>query len=208
LHDEAVQQLALICQQLDLAVMDASPSGQLADDLARIRAATTASVDELRRFARGLRPPILDDLGLVPAVQGFLAEFEKQDSTHTHFSLDGETGRLEPEVELTCFRIVQESVHNAAHHARATSVTVTLGFTPTALHVRIEDDGVGFVFPASLDQLVAAGHLGLAGMLERARLIGASLEIQTAPRDGTRILLNVPLARAVGDPLDSDPHST
>lgn len=99
--------------------------------------------------------------------------------------------RLSPEVELAFFRIAQEALRNIERHVHAEYAIVTLEFAPWMVQISVEDDGCGFTTPASPADLVAGGRLGLTGMLERAELVGGTLQLDTAPGRGTALCIAV-----------------
>lgn len=191
LHDESIQHLIHLCQQLDVVMAHPALSGPAHDELAMVRAGAEATADGLRRFSRDLRPSVIDDLGLVPALESLALDVGQRTPTRISLNIVGEPTRLNGAIELACFRIAQEALRNVERHARAAAAVITLEFAPRMLRLSVEDDGDGFAHPASLDALVASGHLGLAGLFERARLIGATLELHTAPGDGTVVMIEV-----------------
>jgi two-component system sensor histidine kinase DegS len=169
LHDETIQ---------DLATIKASLS-ESADRSARfegIDEALQRCIDGIRRMCADLRPSLLDDLGLVPALDWLLMELEGRTNAHTFLELEGDPVRLEPEVELVIFRIAQEALHNVEHHALAHQVTVRFISANTGVRLEVIDDGQGFS-----PLLGREGGLGLAGMRERAHLIRADLTVSSRP---------------------------
>ena len=190
LHDEPVQRLVRLNQRL-LAAEEAArgSTSTVVGVSASIRTARSEALEviaELRALARGLRPPVLDDLGLVAAVQAFLDE--PGGTTSRSLVVDGAPRRLTSAIELAIFRIVQESVRNAERHSGATKVGVTMSFTPDACRVTVADDGSGFAVDAPRG-------LGLLGMEERAEAVGARLKVGPGPQGGTTVTVSV--ARSV-----------
>lgn len=185
LHDGPLQSLILLWRNLDgiREPSDAASAAALAH--ARTRAETTA--DELRQFSRDLRPSVLDDLGLAPALKAEAQRLrERADLDVTVELSDGASGRLPAEVELTLLRIAQEALRNIERHSAAHRVWVQLEMKPSAYRMSIEDDGVGMTAVPSPAALVASGQLGIVGMLERARLVGATCIVRGTD-DGTRV---------------------
>ena len=194
LHDVSVQSAVLICRRLD-ATSEAVESGDKAAvtrTIAEARHAAESMADELRRFSRDLRPLILEDLGLVPALKRLVTELRERSHTHLRFEVKGVAHRLDPRTELVLFRIGQEALRNAEHHASATSVSVRLSFGRDAVRLSVVDNGVGFVIPP-LTTLVNAGRLGVLGMQERALLLGGRCQIQSNPGEGTRVTAEIPV---------------
>ena len=193
LHDETVQRVVAVCRQLDVAeaVPLPEPSRTAIHDARR-----TAEdiVTELRNFARALRPPALEELGLVSAVRRVL--YELAESAHLEVSLEVPPGerRLAPEIELALFRIAQEALRNVEHHAFASRVRATITFDPSDVRLEVADDGVGFNAIPDQD-FAATGSLGLLGMRERAETTGGSLDVRSSPHGGTVIAATIPAAR-------------
>ena len=154
----------------------------------------TSAMIELRDVISDLRPSVLDDLGLVPALKGQVQAFSERSGVRADLDISGHTRRLSPDLETIVFRIVQEALTNIYKHAEALSVLVTLVFEPENLHLIIRDDGRGF---DTRDVLGAAtGNQkawGVLGMQERVALAGGSWEIVSAPGQGTIIEIDIPL---------------
>jgi two-component system sensor histidine kinase DegS len=145
---------------------------------------------ETRRVIGDLHPPILDTMGLVPALKRYVAAFEDIFHLPCNLHVAGQPFRLSNGTELAVYRIVQEALHNVESHARARSVAITLSFQADELRTVVEDDGQGF---CPNEVLADHGdHYGLPSMLERAQSIGARLQVDSAPGQGTRIILAVP----------------
>src|SRR5664280_1511116 len=183
LHDETVQELVVA-----KAALENVPGGEGQHArLELVDAALQRCIDGIRRFCRALRPSVLDDLGLVPALQWLLADLADRSGIRTALDEQGDRLRLDPAQELAIFRVAQEALHNTEHHAMAKQVGARLEYGPGRLCVEVVDDGCGF------DPLhVRQGSLGLAGMQERASLIGAAFEISSRP-GATCVSLDLPL---------------
>lgn len=177
LHDGPLQSVMLLWRNLDGIEKPPDPASAAALAQARIRAETTA--DELRQFSRDLRPSVLDDLGLAAALNGEAKQLGERLGVDIQVELsDGTHGRLPVEVELTLLRIAQEALRNIERHASATQVSVQLAITWSAYRMSISDNGVGVGSVPGPAALVARGQLGIAGMQERARLVGATCEVR------------------------------
>ncbi|MGQ0831619.1 MAG: GAF domain-containing sensor histidine kinase [Microthrixaceae bacterium] len=193
LHDQIGQSLTSVL--LGLRLVEGSLSGDAADlDDARahageVRALVAQALDEVRQLAFELRPTVLDDVGLVAAVQRLAGDLAARFDVRVDVvlgELDDDT-RLPPEVETVVYRVVQESLTNVARHARAKRATVEIAVDGEVVRATIVDDGVGFdVGDGPLRSL------GLAGMRERALLVDGRLEIVSVPREGTTVVLEVP----------------
>ena len=192
LHDETVQALIALDQQLQLIERTARRDPQTAlIKLTELRELTATTIADVRRVIRDLRPIYLEDLGLAPALEMLVQPCHQPDRLIAAFTVAGEPRRLAPEGELAVYRIVQEALNNVVKHAQATHVDVQLHFD-AALSATIRDDGAGFALPDRLDALTDRGHFGLIGMRERAELIGARLIIHSSPGKGTTVELILP----------------
>ncbi len=191
LHDELGQTLTAIRLEMGWLEKRISADEEGADVFRNTVRLVEQSTDELRRMCRGLRPPLLDDLGLEPAARLLTEEFHERTGVEVDLdlSLDEDRVRIRPEVALCVYRILQESLNNAGRHSRAARVKVSLKAGPQELTLAVADDGVGFDVPVG-------GRFrgyGLEGMMERATLVGGAVEIRSARGHGTTILLQVPL---------------
>lgn len=147
---------------------------------------------ENRQIISGLRPPILDAQGLAPALKWHVTGFRKHLGIACALKISGQPIRLSREAETAVYRIVQEALNNVAMHAQAQRARIKVEFRPTRLRVVIEDDGVGFDYESVF--IEAPGRMGLIGMRERAQSIGGQIEVKSAPGQGTRLILAVPLS--------------
>ena len=189
LHDEAGQLLASVHVALAAMSSDLPPSAR--GRLEEVRGLLDRIEDDLRRLSHELRPTILDDLGLLPALQ-FLADGIAK-RTGLPIEVGGSThGRLPPVVETALYRIVQEALTNAVRHADAACVRIQLQREPQAIRCSIADDGVGFDAPTVLAHRGGPG-LGLVSMQERLEAVRGSFQIISAPGRGTRVHVAIPL---------------
>jgi two-component system sensor histidine kinase UhpB len=185
LHDEVGQTLTAIALRAERAAGD--PSSQPAA-LAEIAEHVLRSLEDVHRIGRELRPEALDDLGLVNALIALCSRLDRQDSLRVHRELDWNLPPLSAEHELVIYRVAQEALTNVLRHAQASQVTLSLQAAAAGVVLEVRDDGQGI--PAR----VREG--GLAGMRERAMLIGAELELHTQAAQGTAVILRVPPAEA------------
>ncbi len=197
LHDGPVQTLIHLCRQLDTAEkraeLPASSVGMLAD----LRIIAEGTVAELRSIARGLRPSVLDDLGLVASINQIVEEAGERQHFAASFGVTGVERRLPPAVELAMFRIAQEAITNVERHAAARRLSVGLSFHPDGMRLLVTDDGIGFESTGSSAHSKSES-LGLPGMTERAHLIGSRLVIHSAPGSGTTVDVWVPATIIAG----------
>ena len=185
LHDEIGQTLTAVTIQADQAA-DGDP--ELASQALRCVAdAVRDSLDEVRRIARELRPEALDDLGLVNALIALCTRVDAQGGLLVRRDLQGKLPPLSREVELVIYRIAQEALTNALRHSNARSATVSLKADAGTLTLQVADDGEGMP-----DQL-PGGTAGIAGMRERALLVGGRLSIRSRPDQGTEVGFTVPV---------------
>ncbi|MFH0515807.1 HAMP domain-containing sensor histidine kinase [Streptomyces sp. M41] len=185
LHDEVGQSMTAILLGLKRAADDAP--APLREELHEVQEITRASLDEVRRLVRRLRPGVLDDLGLVSALTSLTEEIATHTGLRVGRRFDADLPALDPETELVLYRVAQESLTNVARHADAEQVTVALRHTDDTAVLTVTDDGRGIEAPRE--------GAGIRGMRERALLIGGNLEITPAPRSGTRVQLTAPVAR-------------
>jgi signal transduction histidine kinase len=189
LHDEVGQALAAL--QIDLAAVAQAPgagSSEVRTGLKRVSDAANRLVGMVRNISLLLRPALLDDLGLAPALEWLTEDFTRRTGIPCEFRNSGVPETL-PESHNTCvYRIVQESLHNTEKHAAARSAVVTVRGSAAAVEVEVFDNGKGFAWTGG-----RAPGLGLLGMRERAARLDGSLAIETNPGRGTRIQLTLPL---------------
>lgn len=197
LHDDTIQSIILLYRQLDELEGEARQvSPELARRLMAARQAASELADSLRRLTGGLRPPMLDDLGLTPAIRWLVDDMaQRVTGLRARFEVVGMPRRLGPDMELGLFRIAQEALRNVERHAQASSVWVRLAFKEASVELTVRDDGQGFKVPLPGEAgPVATGRLGLVGMQERARLLGGSVTVQSALGAGTVVHATVPSA--------------
>ena len=193
LHDDTAQGLIVLSRQLEKLMLNKEQLPKedlkLLEDLQR---QTDALLEGVRRFSQDLRPSVLDDLGLLAALE-FLASDMTKRGIATDLSIVGEAIRLPSEIELLLFRIAQEALRNVWRHSQATTAEVRVEFSNSRILVVIKDNGKGFELPQRVGDLASAGKLGLAGIQERARLIGGTVTVQSKLGAGTTVTVEVPL---------------
>jgi PAS domain S-box-containing protein len=189
LHDEAGQ--LLTSAHITLAEVGRDLAAPARERLQEVRCHLDRIEEQLRHLAHELRPRILDDMGLVPALE-FLAEgVEKRAGISVTVIALLET-RLPPLVETTLYRLAQEALTNVSKHARATRVSLQLRQEPRRIHCTIQDDGVGFDAPALLARRGERG-LGLVGIRDRLEALGGTFQVTSTPGRGTELLVTIPL---------------
>jgi len=193
LHDDTAQILGSISRQLDNFIrkkrnLSATDESFLKD----LNTQVSRGLQGVHRFSQNLRPSILDDLGLLPALRSMLNEAKERDGLNTALEVHGAQRRFSSDVELLVFRIAQEAISNIVKHALASKAQVGIDFGEGTTRLTISDNGSGFELTGRLDDLPRSGKLGLAGMQERARLLGGSLEIRSSRGKGTEVTVAIP----------------
>ena len=192
LHDEIGQALTVI--QLNLQAMLQSPGKRtLVSRLKESLEVVDRVLEQVHDISLNLRPLILDDLGLEPALRWLTARQAALVGLQTRFQADPLEQRLNPVIETECFRVGQEALTNVVRHAKAKTVSVELRKEAGQLHLRVHDDGIGFDVGAVREQAVRGASLGLLSMEERAALAGGGLEFKSAPKQGTEVHAWFPL---------------
>lgn len=185
LHDEAAQALTSLLVRLRLLERAHTPEeAQLR--VAELRELTAQALEDVRRVALDLRPTILDDLGLAPALEWRVEELSATGSIQATFLATGLHQRLPRELELVFYRVGQEALSNVVRHAQASQVSVQLAHRAGRVNLEIQDDGVGFQPDQPMPANAPRG-LGLLGMRERLGMVGGDLMIASAPGQGTQI---------------------
>ena len=204
LHDEIGQSLTGLKLMIERGVRarhagDQRGLGPVQDDIDEALTLVNDLMTRVRDLSMNLRPAMLDDLGLLPALFWHLERYSTQTGVRVDFRHSGLDRRLPPQVETAAFRIVQEALTNVARHAAALEARVRIRVERRVLHLRIEDDGRGF----DPERAMSGPSSGLTGMRERARLLKGRLSIETSPGSGTRLAADLPLA----DGADAGPES-
>ena len=204
LHDEPLQLFLHLARRLEALAETTAVPAAVSSELADARRQALDAASRLRTLSRDLRPPALDELGLVAALASLVADLDDGEGPTVDLEADDLAGRLSPELELAAFRIAQESLRNALRHAGANHVVVRLERGPAALTLTVTDDGRGFD-PDQPRGGATAPSLGLVGMRERARLLGGTFDVRSS-RAGTTIEAVLPLdAAATSRPVVARP---
>ncbi len=194
LHDETIQALVVLARQIDEIVSgDRGISEYKKILLDNLRDQIESIIQDVRRLSQDLRPPALDTLGLIPALEGLASDIEKHSGININVSVSGAVRRFPSEVELILFRIVQEALRNVWRHSGATNADVVVEFDTSETRITIRDNGRGFEVPDTVGDLLKDGRMGLAGMQERIQLLNGSLSIESQRGRGTTIVVRAPL---------------
>jgi signal transduction histidine kinase len=191
LHDEVGQALTAIKVELAVAQRTIEAAGAPAHALDDARSISEGVLHMVRDLSHLLHPALLDDLGLVAAVDSYLKGFGKRHGLRVDLLQERMAERLQPETEAAAFRIIQEALTNVVKHARANSCRVYLQRLMNTLLVTVEDDGVGFD-PVAMNRVEAKQGLGLIGIRERVSGLGGTLRFESAPGNGTRLTVELP----------------
>lgn len=189
LHDEMAQELVHVVRSLER--LRHSSGARQTESVDGLLETTRNLVQAVRRYSRDLRPSVLDDLGLLAAIEMLVDDTNARLPAGARLAVAGRPRRVDSTVELALFRIAQEALRNAEKHASATSATVDLEFDGDEIRLAVADDGAGFAAPTEISSLAPGGKLGLVGMKERAELVGGRFDLHSVPGEGTRINVQV-----------------
>ena len=193
LHDDTIQALVVLSRQLDALSSDERMSPEDRRRLEELWQKTDDIVKGVRRLSQDLRPAALDRLGLLPALEWLASNVTEYSGIATRVNVVGEEHHpTKEEVTVALFRIVQEALRNVWRHSAATSAEITIEFDTARTRITVTDNGRGFEPPEKLGDMAKIGKLGLAGMQERAQLVGGRLIIESQPGQGSSITVEVP----------------
>jgi len=193
MHDGPAQSLTNLILQAEICerLFDLDPK-QAHVELQSLKQAVNATFQNTRRFIFGLRPMMLDDLGLVPTLRRYIQDFQEKSGLSTDLHIMGEERRLAPHLEVTIFRVIQELLNNVDQHARAAHVDVTLDLEGEMVAVTVEDDGCGFDVEEVLAAAKERKSVGLITIQERMEMLGGKVEIDSSVGRGTKVRLELP----------------
>ena len=189
IHDDAGQTLTTVLLGLKRLETQATDE-RVREALPAVRQHLSDALDSLRRLARSLRPSVLDDLGLAPAIRSSIKEFEELTPVTVESDVNALEARIPGNTEIVLYRVFQEAMTNVAKHANASTVRVSAGRSDGLVRMAIEDDGAGF---DAAEPTFRARGVGLFSMAERLALVGGTLHVHSTPGRGTSIVAEVPL---------------
>ncbi|MEW6406020.1 MAG: ATP-binding protein [Chloroflexota bacterium] len=189
LHDDTIQAVIALKQRVQLAQKSVKDQHGR-QSLQELETLAEQTIENLRRLTRALRPIYLEDLGLVTALE-MLGREMSQNQLTVHFQKQGQERRLSHEVELSLYRIAQEALNNVVKHSKANQADLKIDFDASQVSMEVIDNGTGFDMPKSPTDFAPGGHFGLLGIRERADLIGARLEVESAKGKGTRLTVRL-----------------
>ncbi len=193
IHDGPAQSMANIVMRAEfcLKLLELNPS-MVNDELISLQQLVRHSLQDVRKIIFDLRPMVLDDLGLVPAIKRYLDDYKIQNNIFAEFTFWGKETRFDTSLEVATFRIIQEALTNIKKHAQAQHVFIKMELIPKKINVYIKDDGCGF----AIDKLTSGGNrsgYGLMGMRERIQLLNGGVNIHSSPGKGTEISFWLPI---------------
>lgn len=193
LHDDTIQALIVLSRKLDaLTTVREGITPEVHDKLEDLWQQTDNILQGVRRLSQNLRPAMIDRLGLLPSIEWLADNLKEYSGVDTSVEYIGEEHRLPEEVAVALFRVTQEALSNVGKHSKATKAEVTVEFEDKLARVTVSDNGQGFDLPGKTGDLAKYGKLGLAGMQERAQLVGGKLEVVSQPGKGTTIMVEAP----------------
>ena len=193
LHDDTVQSLIAINQRLELTKATLEDPTDARPLLNEVKTMVTGAIASVRQFSRDLRPLALEDLGLLAAIQYQVNQLAQSEGIDVHFHVEGEIGELPADMEVSIYRILQETLNNVKKHANATEVKVTGIFSEDQIILTVKDNGQGFEVPEAMTDFASSGSFGMMGLQERAQLFeGGNLVVQSEPNKGTTVHLVIP----------------
>ena len=196
LHDQTIQDLLAISYRLEQTETDQAETSAVRDELADMREDIRGLIDDLRQVCSDLRPPTIDSLGLGAAVRSYTGDWSRKTRVRVTLDLDTNLGRLPSAIELSVFRIIQESLRNVRKHSAASAVKICLNdLSPRMLMVSISDNGRGLAQDFDLSALSAENHYGLLGVTERVALLGGRASFQNQDGGGLMIRVEIPHPR-------------
>lgn len=197
LHDDASQSMLLLTHQLDAIVSDTGGSLEepVRDKLNQAYNLAVEILSGLRRYAQELRPAILDDMGLVAALEWMADRLSSEGMTKIEVKVSVPEIDLPQEIQLVLFRIAQEALGNVKRHSNASTAVIKLESTAGMVRMTVTDDGKGFALPVPITEFGSMGKLGIIGMLERAQLLDGTMNIESSPGKGTTVIFEIPYTK-------------
>jgi signal transduction histidine kinase len=189
IHDDSIQRLSVIAGNARRLIREERPENQpvLKGRVESIQNMIVDVSQDLRRITLDLRPAVLDDMGLVPAIRWLVDNFKQETGLNVLLEINGPVRTLSGKASINLFRIVQEALTNIKRHSGATEVLITVNFTRQSIQINIQDNGKGFVPPRGNRRLTSRGKLGITGMQQRAQLIHGAITYQSEIGKGTTI---------------------
>ena len=205
LHDQIIQDLLSLTYELEEVEYSSEMIPEIAVKFPGMRDHLRQMVGDLRLICGNLRPPTIDSLGLDGALKSYVANWSEQTGIVAELTIDGNLGRLKETIELSIFRIVQESLNNVRNHSNASRVSISLNHTsPRTLKIVIVDNGDGLSDNFNLGSLNQGGHFGLLGITERVALMGGRINLGNQSSGGLQLQVEIPHPRSRENNKDLD----
>lgn len=193
LHDDTIQTLIVIAKKAQNSISsDDESMVEMKTNAEYIKNTALQAVEDVRRTCLDLRPSILDDLGLIPALRWLVDHMNKDSDVNIRLEINGSHLEFSSKVALVIFRLVQEALNNVKRHSKATEAIVTLSSLENTLNLTIEDNGQGFNLPKGFQRFAAMGKLGLIGMQQRIKALNGTLRIRSGLGKGTLLSIKLP----------------
>lgn len=190
LHDGIGQALLALKMHLDVILTNPTAAGEKLNEARRL---TEQTLEEVRQLSRLLRPPMLDDLGLMPTLRSYVKAYTERTGIHVSLTATGMERRLDPDVETMFFRVTQEGLNNVLKHSGAQNVTIVISASTSRILFELSDDGKGFVIN-SPSELKGSGILGIR---DRVTLLGGEFSIRSGRWAGTKLRIKLPMRKAI-----------
>lgn len=195
LHDGLIQEVLVLASRIRRLKQERSSNkvSEIHEDLEWVESTCIDITDELRRICQDLRPSILDNLGLMPALRWYIDFLFQGSNIDIKYSITGKDFNLPQDLNAPLFRLVQEALNNVKHHSEATELRVFISSYDSQLEIVIADNGKGFRLPKNISELANSYKSGIIGMYERAQMIGAKLNLSSIIGKGTTVTIEIAL---------------
>ncbi len=203
LHDEIGQGLTALKLNLR-AISRGNTASEMLNRVDDSIVLVDGAIVQLRSLSLALRPALLDDLGLIPALRSYVSGVARRSGIEVSFAADESLGRQDTEIETACYRIAQEALNNVVKHSGASRIAVVVKCSESEFRLLISDDGVGFDFQSALCRSKGGDSFGLLGMRERAALVGGRVEVVSSPGAGTLVSSTFPFERPAPQPVGGE----
>ncbi len=193
IHDGPAQSMANVVLRVEICekLLEKRPE-EVREELVELKEVVKKSLQDVRKIIFDLRPMVLDDLGIIPALKRYIAEIQEKNTLFIEFQALGSQERMSGTLEIAIFRVIQEALNNVLKHSGARTVNIYLEQVPGQVNVRINDDGVGFNPDEALNSSNNDNY-GLIGIRERVQLLDGDFKLVTTPNKGTDLMVKIPL---------------
>ena len=192
IHDEPIQTLLAVASYADIVQSTNSEVNEKEEAGALIRKMTLETIDNLRNLTLNLRPRLLDEIGLVPALNWLVNNMNSESNIHYRLMVGGKEQKLPSQMETPIFRVIQEALNNIKKHSKANEANIDVDFTDQSLNILIIDNGQGFLPTSVHERLILNNKMGLIGMQERVESLRGTFKIHSELNVGTNISIQIP----------------